>query len=75
MLPLQIILILGILFLLVLCRMIAAQLTTGRMPNTDDEVVRSSQAAWPVSQHTRLYAGGRERECEILPESPNLREV
>lgn len=60
MLPLQIILILGILFLLVLCCMIAAQLTTGPMPIMDDEVVRSSEAAWPVSQDTRLYAGGRE---------------
>ncbi len=45
MLPLQIIVILGILFLLVLCCMIAAQLASRPMPATDDEVVRSVELA------------------------------
>jgi hypothetical protein len=47
MLPLQIILILGILFLLVLCCMIAAQLSTGPMPITEDEAVRTVELALP----------------------------
>ncbi len=75
MLPLQIILILGILFLLVLCCMIAAQLTSRPMPVTDDEVVRSSEAAWAVPQHTRLSGGEGESRRSNLMRLSNLREL
>jgi hypothetical protein len=54
MLPLRIILILGILFLLVLCCMIAAQLSIGPMPITEDEVVRSVELAVPPKLQSPL---------------------
>ncbi len=75
MLPLQIILILGILFLLVLCCMIAAQLATRPMPITDDEVVRTSEAAWAVPRDRRLSDGGGEIRRSNLVRLSNLREV
>ncbi len=81
MLPLQIIVVLGILFLLVLCCMIAAQLTTGPMPITGDEVVTSPEAAWPISQDTRpfdcaqgkLCAGEGDSRRNDLSHASNLR--
>jgi hypothetical protein len=75
MLPLQIIVVLGILFLLVLCCMIAAQLTTRPMPVTDHEVVESSKAAWAVPQDTWLSGGGGESSRSKFVPLSNLGEV
>lgn len=55
MLPLQVILILGILFLLVLCCMIAAQLSTGPMPITENEGAGSPEPTAPLKPQRPLH--------------------
>lgn len=55
MLPLQIIIILAILFLLVLCCMIVTQLAPGRIPIPDDEAATSVELATQPTEFLRSH--------------------